>query len=256
MYHQDTRIHSAPVLAQYYITSIRNHNFVKAVEVASELKSVLQNVESSAKNIERYASRLDDENKHFLALLFYFLAVHYCDDESDVNILINVLVRSCGGTASIMRKVTENNQISEQVISRHVIPLLRKAKIGIAGRLMVNKEKVSHALATALYCIEQCEDCIENHDGRITALREAISVLEDNLRGNAAQHKLYGICWNNLGHAYLMKRRHNEAVGCFEKAIVAKRRAQDYSSKAEQTEDVKKSERGLGVARSGNCITQ
>ena len=255
-YDQTARIHSAPVMAQYYIASVRNGAPIKAGEIANELKTILRLVEKSTQNVERYASRLDDENKPFESLLFYCLAIHYCDEERDVNILINVLVRSCGTMAAIVRKETENNTLSALVISRHIIPYLRKAKVGIARRLMVNREKVAHALATSLYCIEQCEDCVKNNDGRESALKEAISILEDNLKSNAQKHKLYGVCWNNLGHAYLMKQRFNDATRCFQKAIAAKKNAQDYGSVADKIEDIKRSERGLAVARSGECVIQ
>jgi len=133
---------------------------------------------------------------------------------------------------------------------------MKRAKVGIARHLLVNRREISHALATCLHCIEQSQKEIDDLDGREATLKEAISLLRDNHGRDVEKKKIFGTCLNNLGHTYLLKRRFNEAIRIFQQAIAAKQNAEDYDSLAEKRDDVKLSQNGLRAARTGECAIQ
>ena len=255
-YELDPSLHVAPVLVQYYRTLIQNEAPLKAEEVVEELRAVLSGVSKTAKEVEKYANNLRGSDRPYEAILFYQLAVHYCEDERNASEVVNCLLRCCAGTSIIVREAIEKGELDKQLIRRHIIPYMKRAKTGIARHLLLNKKEISHALATCLHCIEQCQKETDDLDGRESSLKEAIALLRDNHGRDVEKKKIFGTCLNNLGHTYLMKRRFNEAVRLFQQAIAAKQKAQDYDTLAEKRQDVLLSQNGLRAARTGECAIQ
>ena len=254
-YELDSSLHFAPALVQYYVTLIQSEASLRAEEVKQELIGVLSGVSKTARQVETYANELRSNGRPYEALLFYQLAIHYCSDERNISDIVNCLLRCCAGTSIIVREAVEKAELDKQLIGRHVIPFMRRAKVGIARHLLVNRKEISHALATALHCIEQSQKEIGDLDGREASLKEAISLLRDNLGRDVEKKKIFGTCLNNLAHTYLMKRKFEDAIRFFQQSITAKQKATDYDSAAAKQEDIQLSQKGLRAARSGEVCS-
>ena len=255
-YELDASLHFAPALVQYYVTLIQNEAPLKAEEVKEELIGVLSGVSKSAKEVEKYANNLRGSDRPYEAILFYQLAIHYCSNERNISDIVNCLLRCCAGTSIIVREAIERDELHKNLVRRHVIPFMKRAKTGIARHLLVNRKEIAHALATCLHCIEQCQKECDDLDGREASLKEAISLLRDNLGRDVEKKKIFGTCLNNLGHTYLLTRRFNDAMRVFQQAIAAKQKAEDYDTLAEKREDVQLSQNGLRAARNRECAIQ
>ena len=255
-YEQESHLHAAPALVQYYVALIQNESPLKASEIKDELIAKLTNVSTSAKEVEKYANNLRNNDRPYEALLFYQLAIHYCADERNISDIVNVQVRCCAGTSVVVREAIEKAELSKQVVIRHVVPYMKQAKAGIARHLLKNRKQISHALATCLHCIEQVQKEAADNAGRESSLKEAISLLRDNHGRDVEKKKLFGTCLNNLGHTYLLQHRFNDAIRLFQEAIAAKQKAEDYDTLAEQQKDVSLSQNGLRVARARDCVIQ
>ena len=255
-YEQESHLHAAPALVQYYVTLLQNESPLKASEIKDELIAKLTNVSTSAKEVEKYANNLRNNDRPYEALLFYQLAIHYCGDERNISDIVNVQLRCCAGTSVVVREAIEKAELSKQVVIRHVVPYMKQAKAGIARHLLANRREVSHALATCLHCIEQVQKEVDDYAGREASLKEAISLLRDNFGRDVQSKKIFGTCLNNLGHTYLLQHRFNDAIRLFQEAITAKQKAEDYDTPAEKREDVLLSQKGLKVARARDCVIQ
>ena len=256
-YELDASLHFAPALVQYYVTLIQNEASVKAEEVKEELIGVLSGVSKSAKEVEKYANQLRNNGRPYEALLFYQLAIHFCSDERNISDIVNCLLRCCAGTSIIVREAIEKDELHKDLVRRHVIPFMKKAKVGIARHLLVNRREITHALATCMHCIEQCQKEIDDYDGREATLKEAVTLLQDNYGRDVETKKIFGTCLNNLGHTYLLTNRYDDATRLFQQAIAAKQKADDYDSLAEKREDIQLSQNGLRAARNReNCLIQ
>ena len=254
-YELDPSLHVAPALVQYHRTLIQNEAPIKADEVKDELLAVLSGVSKTAMEVEKYANNLRSSDRPYEAILFYQLAIYYCNDERNVSNIVNCLLRCCAGTSIIIREAIERGDLDKRLIGQHVIPYMKRAKTGIARHLMRNKQEISHALATCLHCFEQCQKEIDDLDGRESSLKEAIALLRNNHGRDVEKKKIFGTCLNNLGHTYLMKRRFEDAIRLFQQAITAKQKAIDYDSPAEKREDVQLSQNGLRAAKSGEVCS-
>ena len=256
-YEQESHLHAAPALVQYYVTLIQNESPLKASEIKDELIEKLRSLSTSAKEVEKYASNLRNNDRPYEALLFYQVAIHYCADERNISDIVNVQVRCCAGTSVVVKEAIEKAELSKQVIIRHVVPYMKQAKAGIARHLLANRREVSHALAICLHCIEQVQKEADDSQGREASLKEAISLLRDNHGRDVEKKKLFSTCLNNLGHTYLLRGRFSDAMRLFQEAITAKQKAEDYDDLAEKREDISLSQNGLRVANAREqCVIQ
>jgi len=73
-YELDASLHFAPALVQYYVTLIQNEAPLRAEEIKDELIAVLSGVSKTAKEVEKYANNLRNNERPYEALLFYQLA--------------------------------------------------------------------------------------------------------------------------------------------------------------------------------------
>ena len=255
-YEQDYGIHTAPVLLQYYVTLVQSNDPRKAMEIKNEMITLLSGVDTSPKQVEQFAGKLREENKPYEAILMYQVAIHYCREERNVSTVVNCLLRCCAGTSVIVEKGFENSEISKELVINHIIPYMKQAKIQMARHLMFNKIQITETLAMCLHCIEQCQKEADDLIGREASLKEAISLLRDNLGRDAEKKKIFGSCLNNLGHTMLMRRRFDVAQRLFNQAIAAKQKAENYDSIAEKRKDIQLSQAGLRAAKRGECSIQ
>ena len=247
-YELDSSLHFAPALVQYYVTLIQNEVPRKAEEVKKELIGVLSGVSKTAVAVEKYANSLKVSQRPYEALLFYQLAIHYCSNERNVSNVVTCLLRCCIGTSIIVQEAIEKGELDKELVGDHVIPFMKKAKAGIERHLPFNPEEISQVVAACLHSIEQCQKNIDDLDGREASLKEAISLLRNNLREDVQKKKIFGTCLNNLGHTYMSKHRIKEAIPLFQQAMEATMTADDFDSLEEKRAEIELTKKNHAAA--------
>lgn len=255
-YEQDAVFHTATVLLQYYVTLVQSDSSNEAEDIKDVFLTVLTGIQTSAIEAEKFGKKLLEDDKPFEAILFYQVAVHYCQSENDVSDLVTCLLRCCAGTSIIVRQEVAKSKLPKAFAKNHIIPYMKQAKTIMSRRLMHNKKEISKAIATLLHCIEQCQHIVDDIDGREATLSEALSVLRSNHGTEVAKIKIFGTCLNNLGSLMLMKDRFVDAQKYFKEAISAHQKAEDYDSVAERRDDIQRSQAGLNAAKTGKCPIQ
>ena len=235
---------------------VQNNDPIDAEDIKDVLLTVLTEVNTSPKQAERFAKKLYEQNKPYEAILFYQVAIHYCQSEKDVSTVAQCLQLCCAGTSLIVREQIEKKELSKKFVINHIVPFMKQAKRQIEKHLSFNKKEITEILAHCLHCIEQCQKEGDDLQGRESTLRTAISLLENNFGSETEKRRIYGTCLNNLGHTMLLRRRFDEAQNYFSKAIAANQKAEDHDSIAAKRRDIQLSQSGLRAARAGECPIQ
>jgi len=222
------KIHFAPVFVKYYVSLMETDQAEKSEKVRDELAELLrEKFEESAEDVCKYAEDAMEKNKYWEAILFFQIALMYC--EKGTCLLEDAsLPESCaGGLAKCIIKIFDQNPGTKKKLKQHVIHWIKKARDTVA-KASENDKKISALIQANLLGHQgRCLLLFRDFDAAEKSFNEAIALVDQYHKPDAEHFRIFSDHIGLLGIICFQTNRHDEAEKHLRRAIAAAKEAKD-----------------------------
>ncbi|CAK8689378.1 unnamed protein product [Clavelina lepadiformis] len=250
LYELGSAVNCFSLLVKYFVVLVRTDRIDKAYEIRNEFFSLSQNAELSAEDVMTYADQLRVRSKCFESLLFYDLAATLIVNETQPEEAINSFLKCVVGWSGLVRDLLEKHLVRKSFVKTRVVSQMSDSYKRVKGLAGLDKKQSCLVLAIILHCIDQAYWLLGEIKAREETGETAVQMMRDVFGEEASKFQIYSTILNNLGHAYMIQGRTDEAIRLFTEAIAALKKAIDYSSEAERKRDMEKAEIALRILKS------
>ena len=227
---------AAPQLLQYYTLLLQTDRYKEAGEFGNRLLEVCRSMDCSPICAQKYASKLENQDKALEALFFNILSVHLCFYKREIDeIYLDVMTKALEEISKIVEEAIQKAKLSLHIVHRHIIPTLLFANERVIFTFK-NKPSIefaegfARANANQSFLICRCQLAAQDFIGCEKILKEAIRLYKVCFPDGETKNRIYGICLHYLGFSFLSRNRFEKATDYFNEAKVAFENAKGYKT--------------------------